>query len=832
MTADRQPPSANVSDRFDEIATRHADSVAVVCGGTSLTYRELQLQVTDRGAALAAQPGDRGTPVALDMESSADAIAAVMAVFRSGRPLILLDQQLPEARRAHIVERSGALRLSSRELSELAPVPTRNLPEPRETDCAVLLFTSGSTGEPKGVRQDHRLWLNQADELSAVLGLGPGHRMAAILPMSFGGGLDILLTALLCGAELHVLDPRVAGVEALPRWLAATEPTSLHATPSLLRATVDACTDGELLSVRLVTTCGEAVHGGQIRELRQRLRPSATYCNLSGSSETGNLAFNMIRAGDEIPSGVLAAGRVSDRKTVHILDDDGRPVTDGEIGVLVVESAFIAAGYHTDVTGVVMGDPNAFGVSEAGVPQFRLGDLGRFGPNGGLHLVGRRDDAVKIRGYLVEPAEVTTALLDLDGIDEAVVMGVPSGGTTSLVAFAAVGRSGRDAAAIRHELRTALPDWMVPAQVIVLPQLPRNERSKIDRAALQELVIRPDHRAPLGDTETDLAVLWGEILGSAELGRDDDFLALGGDSLQVQQLLARVSAAFGVTLVTGDLMLHPTIRLLAARIDDAGVPSPGRRKGSRRSGVLVPLQVGGNRQPVFAFAGAGSPAMSMAPLARALGADRPVYGLQAHGLERRGFPDWTISHASRRCVREIRSVQESGPYVFVGHSLGGVIAMETARLLEQQGEEVSAVICLDTILTGPLSSGGPTPWTVDTGSTGEVVTDEPVDRKNLWRTRAMLITAGLWRYPTQTQWNLFHDLGRRVALMHRLRPWDGPVHIVMADDNPDDPRWWPSVATSVRSSTRIEGDHNGILQPPYVGRTAELVRDALAEVHP
>ena len=158
--------------------------------------------------------------------------------------------------------------------------------------------------------------------------------------------------------------------------------------------------------------------------------------------------------------------------------------------------------------------------------------------------------------------------------------------------------------------------------------------------------------------------------------------------------------------------------------------------------------------------------------------------------------------------------------------------METARLLEERGETVSAVVCLDTILTGPLSAGGPTLWTADDQPTGPAATVAPVDTKKLWRTRAMLVTAGLWRYPTQTQWDLFHDLGRRVALMHRLRPWEGPLHLVMAQDNPDDPDWWPAVAPSLRSITRIEGDHNGILQPPHVSRTAEIVQGVLDEVHP
>ena len=624
MTGEADLRGTGVPDRFEEIAARQGDSIAVVCGGTSLTYRDLQAQVADRGAALAAADGGVRTPVALEMECTAGAIAAVMAVFRSGRPLILLDQQLPEERRAQIVARTGATRLTSRAVSELAAGTDSWAAASGENDCAVLLFTSGSTGEPKGVRHSHRLWLNQASELAEVLGLRAGDRMAAILPMSFGGGLDMLVTALLCGAELHVTDPRVVRYRCVAG-VARGHPADLLArhTVSAPRRNGGVCgrgADGICdWSPRAVKRCTAA----RSAQLRHMLQPAATYCNLSGSSETGNLAFNMISAGDEIPSGNLPAGRVSDRKTVHLLDEAGRPVPAGEIGSIVVESAYIASGYHCDAAGVVLGDPKAFGVTDAGVPVFRMGDLGRFGPDGELHLVGRRDDAVKIRGYLVEPAEVTSALLNLPGIDDAVTMGVRPGGTTMLVAFAAVGPNGPDATIIRNELRTTLPDWMVPTRVVVLPALPRNERGKIDRHALAGSVTRPTYEEPLSATETALAGLWAEILGLEAVGRDDDFIALGGDSLQVQQLLAQVTVTFGAALSTTDLMLQPTIRALAAHIDNTG-----RRRSLASSGVMVPLQIGGGRQPVFMFSGAGSPAMSMAPLARALGADRPVYGLR------------------------------------------------------------------------------------------------------------------------------------------------------------------------------------------------------------
>lgn len=821
-TRDALTAQTDLAGLFEQAVRLHADRIAVVCAGVSVGYRELGERTGERAPAIAAAGGGDRTPVALEMECSTEAVIAAVAVLRSGRPLIVLDQRLPEERRRQITTRAGADRMSPQDIAELEPAPHHPLPEIHETDCAVILFTSGSTGAPKGVRQGHRLWVNQASELAEVLGLGAGDRMAAILPLSFGGGVDIVMTALLGGAELHVFDPRVLGVDALPAWLIGTRPDTLHATPSLLRAMLSVCSGDELAGLRLVTTCGEAVHGDQIRALRRHLRPEALYCNLSGSSETGNLAFNLFGPDREIPEGFLPVGRVSERKRVRIVADDGTDLADGQLGTIVVESPCIAEGYFVDRNGVSTGDRDAFGVAQDGTPVFRLGDLGRFDSDGTLHLVGRRDDAVKIGGYFVEPAEVTAALLVLPGIDDAVVIGVHDDQASALIAYVATGVEKHELTVpgIRRELRESLPDWMVPSQVMVLSELPRNERGKIDRPALRELVRTSSDEPPVTETECDLAMVWQEILGRPRVSREDDFLSLGGDSLQVQQMLTRAGMVFGVTLGATALMMNPTLRTLACHIDGAARTAP------KHSSTLVPLQVGGSLPTVFAFAGAGSPAVSMAPLARALDGGRPVYGLQAHGLEHRGFPDWTIGRAARRYLREIVEIQPTGPYFFVGHSLGGLIAIEVARILRRRGERIAGVVCLDTILAGPLSEGRTALWERGTETDGPDAT-QPPESENLWRTRLMLVTAGLWRHPTQTQWDLFHDLGRRVALMHRLRPWDGPVDVVMADDNPDDPDRWKTVAPAARSVSRIDGDHNGILRPPHVARTADIVRSIL-----
>lgn len=814
-------PWMSIRERFEVVADSLPDQTAVVCRGEHVTYATLRERATDGARALVASMKGVRKPVAIDTECSLECVVAIVTVLVSGYPLVLLDSQLPEQRRDDIVTRSRAVRFRPTELAALAPAPGTPLSSSAPTDTAVLLFTSGSTGRPKAVRQGHRLWLNQAADFHITLGTGASDRVGMALPISFGGGLDVVMTSLLNGAALHFLDPREAGIDAVPHWISTERPTTLHATPSLLRAVVKACAGTSTLSgLRLVTTCGEAVHGSDIAQLRTLLGPQGTYVNLSGSSETGNLAFNAFPPGRPVPNGVIPVGVVAANKTVRLLGQDGRLAGAGEVGEIVVESEYLAEGYHVDGAGPAGAEADKFGVTATGIRYFRMGDLGRFDNQGILHLVGRGDDAVKVRGYLVEPSDVEAALRRIAAVDDAVVVARRSeSGSASLVGYAAVSPDGRapSPADIRRELRNLLPDWMVPANIVLLPRLPRNERGKVDRAALPDPAPRPSVVPPAGATETTVAAMWARILGIEQIGRDDDFVSLGGDSLQTQQMLTRVEERFNVELSSATLAGYPTLRRFAEHLDEtkSGV--------SASTSVLVPLRTNGTGEPVFAFAGAGSTALALLPLAREL--SHPVYGLQAHGLEGRGLPDWTVAAAARRFLKEIRGVQPHGPYRFVGHSLGGVIAMEVARLLESDGETVLMVVCLDTLLGGPLSVGGPElPRTADTPPAVEAA---PPARAALWRTRFQLLTAGVVPRPAQEQWDLFHEVGRRVALLHKLEPWDGRVAVVMAEDNPDEPSWWSIVAPNVVSVDRVSGDHVGMLRAPHVARTAARVRAAL-----
>ncbi len=806
--------------RFAQIAAAHPAEPALIGGGRTRSYGELADEVARAAAALSAAPPGTpalvpaaaagGPPADADRDHPADTVVQMLAVLAAGRPLVPIDAGLPAERIATI--------------SRLAATP---LP-----GCAVLLFTSGSTGAPKAVRQGGAMWLHQVDELARELGIGPGRTVLSALPPSFGGGLDIVATTLLSGGTLVLADPRSDGVAGVLAALAAHAPHALHLSPHLLRSLVTE-TDAPraLAGLELVCTCGEAPDGADLRALRG-VAGAVTYVNRAGSSETGNLAFDHYPPARPAPAGTLPPGYLAAAKHVVVRGDDGTEAPAGAVGRLEVHSEFLADGYLVD------GQPVDFPVDDLGRRVHRLGDAGAVS-DGQLRLVGRVDDAVKIRGFLVDCSEVTAAARSLPGIVDAVVVarsGGADGDRPELAAYLvpAAGTRPPAVAELRRALSDRLPAWMRPTHLMLLPALPRTPRGKVARAELPDPLRRPPARPPVTRTQRLLAPIWEDLLAVPDIGLDDDFTALGGDSLTAVTLLDRIDESFGTRLSLPVLTGAPTLAALATAIDGGAGAGYG-------TGDLVDFGGDDDHRPlVFAFAGAGESALAFRPLAGRL-PDYRLIGLSAHALEQRGVPDYTIGRSVRRAAAHIRAIAPHGPYRFVGHSIGGVLAMETARLLEADGETVAHVVCLDTVLDDglrarsalvfPPAPGAPAPATSvpATSAPAPAPRASAKDAAGTWRTRLALLSAGWWPRPAAAQWSLFHELGRRSALLHRLRAWSGPVTVILAEDNDDPQIWWPVVAPRLRAVHRVRGDHTAMLRPPFVTATAALIDEALID---
>lgn len=808
-------PWGSIRERFDEVAAAHGDLVAVVCGEEQITYRDLASRTTELAGGLT-HCGEG--PIALDTDSSLDCVLAIVAVLVSGRPLVLLDSQLPEERRAAITAQARAQRLSPHALP--APAKTE-LPAVHESDCAVILFTSGSTGAPKSVIQGQRMWLNQGVDFHRTLNVGVGDRIGMALPISFGGGMDVVMHALLNGATLDVRDPREHGIGAVPQWITVNQLTTLHATPSLLRKIVAECQcvpDLHLPHLRLVTTCGEAIHGRDVGTMRAVLGEHVDFCNLSGSSETGNLAFFLLLSGTAVPDRILPVGTPATNKNVQLLGDDGQPVTNGEIGEVFVESRYIAEGYRT-------GEASRFVDLGDGLRRYHTGDLGRLDSDGILHLVGRSDDAVKIRGYLVEVAEIETAIRAHPGVYECAVLArkAEGSGDADAIAVFYVGEQAISAPQLRTHLAERLPSWMMPTHLVALDALPRTERGKVDRAQLSI----PEHARNLESSRTpievEVAVQWALALGLDTVGRREDPFVLGADSLALHRVLAALAERYGTRVPVGVALADPSPAGIASRIS-----SPARRSSLPPTAVMLDL----GEQPLWAFCGAGGNTSSFVPLARELAGEFSTFAVQQRGLESRALPDFTVTRMVDRHLATILRQQPRGPYRLVGHSLGGLLALETARLLTSLGRAVESLTILDTILPGSVVAQHVT-MSADDLRERLVATEEhravPSLRDRL-RTHWQVYSAGLIRRDPVIQEKVFWELGLRVGNRHHAGVWDGDATVYLTADNSDDPAWWASLVTGNLDTIRVPGDHLSVVRQPIVADVANRIRAAAS--HP
>ncbi|EIV92397.1 acyl-CoA synthetase (AMP-forming)/AMP-acid ligase II [Frankia sp. QA3] len=865
----------NVVDRLRAVAAVCRDVVAVRDEHRAVTFAQLVAWMDVVADRILRQPAaaDPDAPVAVLLPHGASGIAAVMGVIASGRPCVPLDSMSPTDRLAQVVGLAGAsvcvtgpagsadqqtaaalqgivetIDVGDERVAEWSPALADRVastaPRRADTDPAVLIFTSGSTGVPKGVVWHHRalLGIHYAIQVRDVMRLVPGDRLPLLLPYSFISGMNRLVGGLVFGTTLEMYDPRVRGVRDLADWLRTTRPAGIVATPALIRTVFGCLEPDEVLDdLRFVMSVGEAIYARDVELARHHLPPTAAFLVSYGASELGTATCAPIWSDDDLPDGVMPAGRPVVDVAVRVLSPDGIEMPPGETGEVVVAGRFITGGYWR----APEASAARFGVGPDGTPTYRTGDLGRLDASGQLRVVGRNDAAVKIRGYLVEPIEIESALLASSDVLEAVVVADRTSERTRLVAYVVPATGARvSPASIRRLLRAKLPSYMVPATVMLVAALPRTDRSKVDRLNLPPAPAgpKPGQNPPRDQWEEAVAGVWAAALHLDDVGIHDDFVELGGDSLIAEELLTRVADELGVELPTSTVADAPTVAEFTARLRNAGTDV-------LRHPTVVPLRTTGSGRPLFCFCGAGGLAIGMLGFARHFDGERPVYGIQAHGLEYRGLPDWSIHAAARRHARTLRLLQPTGPYHLAGHSFGGLVAFETARLLTEAGGQVELLILIDSFPPDTSSSvlaGGVLPSALPGGPTTTSNPAPALDHARgsatgparagaaarvllgrAWRV-AQLPLAGVVQLKGMNQYDIFYDQSRVLARLYRPRPWNGRALVYTATASAHRTDAWRPLLTGEATYRTVGGDHDTVLREPVVSEIAADVRAVLA----
>ena len=692
---------ASIVDVFEARVGERPNAVAVRMGADSLSYRELDSAANHLAHRLRDCGVDHETPVGVFMPRCLEMAVALLGVLKAGGAYVPLDVDYPRERLAFMLEDTGApVVVTGPGLGERLPdgdaqalTLDRLASPPDETDpggprrrsgpdsLAYLMYTSGSTGRPKAVEVTHR------GVVSLVRGadyaqLGPEEVLLQFAPLAFDASTFEIWGALLNGGTL-VMAPAAVSLQELGELVRAANVTTLWLSAGLFHEMVDAGLE-PLRGLRQLLAGGDVLSPAHVRRALVEL-PGCRVINGYGPTESTTFACWHAMGTVEEVGAPVPIGRPLANRRVQVLDPAGRPVAPGQAGELCIGGDGLARGYHrrADLT------DERF-VERAGERLYRTGDRVRC-RQGTLEFLGRFDHQLKIRGFRVEPGEIEAALGTHPQVSACAVVPREDGGRRRLVAFVVAADPDHplDPGPLDH-LRARLPAHMVPAAAVAIPALPLTANGKVDRdklAARVDTAPSPDRAAPRTESERQLAGIWGELLKAERVGAGDDFFALGGDSLLAMQLFFVIEDRMGVRLPVAAIFEAPTLRGLAKTIEVK------RDITSWRS--LVPISTAADGLPFFCVHGGGGGVELLAALGRAVGAERPFYGLQSRGLDGDSQPLTDMSEMAALYVSEVRAVQPAGPYRLGGVCFGAWVAFEMAQQLQAIGQEVELLAAID-----------------------------------------------------------------------------------------------------------------------------------------
>lgn len=713
----REQLEQSITSLFEQQVAQHPDRIAVKTRHEALTYLALDAVVNRLARAIARQtrPASGVQPVALLFGQTSGAVTATLASLKARRPYVPLEPSHPPDRLADILNDAKATLLvtDSRHLPLVSALadrwPVLNVDEldassspdapavlHPATDLAAIFYTSGTTGRPKGVMQDHRSILHRVMIDTNSFGIHADDRLSLLSSPTYSVSLRIVFGALLNGATVCPFDIDVEGLGRVARWLSDERLTIFSATPTVFRHLAGTLTGEEDLSeVRLVDVGGEAVRQSDVALYRRFFSPACVFANTLGCNEAGVYRRNFIDRHTVIDGDVIPAGYdVADKEVVLLAD--GKEVGANELGEIAIRSRYLPTGYwgRPDLTeAAFVPDPRG-----EGERLYLTGDLGEMRTDGCLIYRGRRDSRAKIRGQFVDLADLENSLCQHDGVKEAIVKAVDDQNhRTQLVAFVVPsGETTPSTRTLRRFLAHRLPAFMVPSKFVFLDTLPRFPNGKIDRRALVladdargvardiDRTDGPRYVAPNETIEHQLVEIWEGLLGVHPIGVGDNFFDLGGDSLMALQMMEEVELRCGAPVPASVLLAGVTLGELAELLVE--------RRIDERDSMVVKVQPGEAASwPFFFlhgdFRGGGFYCLN---LARALGADQRFYVVAAHGLNGDPVPP-TIEAMAASYVEMIQAVEPHGPYLLGGLCHAGLIAFEMARQLEQKGEKVGLV---------------------------------------------------------------------------------------------------------------------------------------------
>ena len=568
------PQQRSIHGIFEETVARTPDAVAVVYGEQSLTYAELNGKANQVAHYLIRQGVQAGEHIPILMPRGVEMLIAQLAVLKCGAVYVPLDPALPTERRAFMIRDCGAVRVLAdlaESADEIRGMPRENL-GPQSTQSAYVMYTSGSTGVPKGVVVAHRAVLRLVIN-NGYAQIAPGDAIAHCSNPAFDASTFEIWGALLNGARVVIVShPDALDSRRFAQLLEREDITILFLTTALFNQHAMAF-PGMFAGLRYLLFGGEICDVSVVREVLEHA-PPLQLLHVYGPTETTTFAtwHRTVSVAEDTKS--IPIGRPISNTQVYILDSHRQPVPVGAVGEIYIGGAGVALGYlnRAELTAQrFIADPFS---DEPGARMYRSGDLGRWSADGNIDFLGRNDHQIKIRGFRIELGEIETQLARHPQVREAVVIAradVP--GETRLVAyFTGRDETGPDAGALRAHLGALLPAYMVPGTFVRLGAIPLTPNGKVDRRGLEQLNVQREsseaYVAPRNETETELILIWAQLLNieAGKIGVHDNFFELGGHSLLATQMISKMRSQLGIEVPLKDIFNANTIERVAEAV--------------------------------------------------------------------------------------------------------------------------------------------------------------------------------------------------------------------------------------------------------------------------